>query len=737
MKTNMKKGMIVLLAAVILFRFISPEWYTTYAKDNKPTHGTADTLISEDMLSNEVPKDYKVNPETQGKGKDGEYNALFLKDDIQTISIEIDENNLNYLFQNADEKPTVMADKVTIGDTSVSYVGLKTKGSYTLDHSYTDNQKSDRFSLTINFGSYVKKKDFGEKQNIYGVEKISLNNFFFDKSMMKEYCSLLLMKEMGIPTPQFGLAKVYINGEYFGVYSMIEALDSPILEQYFQCSSKKVSDYLCKPEGTTFLYDEIEKDPSPLWEKDEDTYEKVKDKLPVVEEWIRKLNLLSGGKDFDGNTIDVNSNEYLSYLDQVIDTDEFVRCFAAHSFLCQLDNMFVGKKNFGLYVGDDGRALMIPWDYDLSFGCYSPTTAESTANYDIELMYMPDRGATQNLYQKSKFYKKYPLFNVIFQNDALREQYHTYMLDCSKIMALGGTTSFGKTVEPGLCNKYIETLTEALIEAASEPTAKRAGYMNGIVQPRDVKGALPNLSKIVMMRSVGVYEQVMKIQAHVSGRECNLFMVGNGQPNMWLVENGNLTGTDPASCIFTTAKYQGAAPFLTVENILSEDERYNKISEASEQIGKAVYEAYSIEDAAAEKVKSAYTVSIPCDPETDRTKLTFFSYEGSSLIELSGTWDDNIFTTKIDNPETIVLLMNKENVPGEETDNKGEAGDKASNNNEVTQGDISENNEGEFLNDSQTEEKSSLYPVVIVGCIGIVMIFAAIVFIRVSKKKRR
>ena len=72
---------------------------------------------------------------------------------------------------------------------------------------------------------------------------------------MREYIAMKLMTEMGVPTPQYGLAKLYINKNYYGVYFMVEALDSSILEQYFETNGSDTSDYIIKPENTTLEYD--------------------------------------------------------------------------------------------------------------------------------------------------------------------------------------------------------------------------------------------------------------------------------------------------------------------------------------------------------------------------------------------------------------------------------------------------------------------------------------------------
>ena len=114
-------------------------------------HGTAEEEIPEDLVNNTPPTDYVVDESIHGDAADGAYNAFFLEDSLQTVYIELDENNLNYLLQNAQDAPSVMTNSVTIGDVTLGYCGLKTKGNYTLSHSYTDNPGSDRFSFTINF----------------------------------------------------------------------------------------------------------------------------------------------------------------------------------------------------------------------------------------------------------------------------------------------------------------------------------------------------------------------------------------------------------------------------------------------------------------------------------------------------------------------------------------------------------------------------------------------------------
>lgn len=644
------KFLVIVLAMGLLMSMMPP---ATAA--GRITHGTSNTVITADMVNNTPPANYKINSATQADAKEGVYNAFFSKDALQEVHIQIDENNLNYLLQNAVDEPYVMTTSVTIGNTSVGYCGLRTKGNFTLYHSYHDNPGSDRFSFTVNFGEYITKTAYGEKQTFYGCDKISFNNLFFDKSMMKEFFSFMLMEEMGLPTPQFGLAKLYINDKYYGVYFMVEAMDTSVLEQHWNVDRRQLSSYLCKPTGTNFDYDALSKDAAALWEWDEQTRYKVEDMIPTVLEWSRKLTCLSNGTDFDGKTIDVNSEEYVSLLRQVLDLDEVIKYFATASWLCQMDNMFINSQNYGLYISADGVATLLPWDYDLAFGCYYPSTAETTANYPLDVMYRLDSHSWGAESTSSKnFYRNFPLFKVIYQNDALMVQYHGYMAECSQIAALGGTVaSSGKSYAPGYFHSFIETLQEDLVAAASQNLASNIYYMNNIKQPQDVKEALPNLSEIIAMRSVGVYAQVAGLKAKVSGAGCDLATLGNAITGDYS-RSGNLITVDSATGIFITAEYsggkRGVAPVLQVE---TSEETLQEVTGLLEAGSRETVLAYALGISA--KAKGGYTVTIPLSEDMMASGYTFYLYSGGELTLLEVVKDGNLHTFTCNALGTVVI----------------------------------------------------------------------------------
>ena len=656
------------------------------------THGlNRDTYVQKNQLKETIPDDYTINKDVQAPTKEGQYNSFFLKEDLQTVSVTMDAKNLDFMLQNAATKSTVMADEVTIGDTSIGYVGMRAKGNYTRTH--TESSTSDRFSFSINFGKYINKNNgFEKRQNFYGLSKVSFNNFFFDKTMMKEYNALRLLSEMGLPTPQYGLAKLYINGDYYGVYSMIESFDSSILEQYYNVSGKELSNYLAKPtnyspryygkdldafkdengeftmesllkgaiiqnEDNTYSPGEAILGYSGLWENKDEMFQEIAEELPNVFNWLYRLTALSEGKDFQGNEIDVNSEEYITLLSQVMDVDETVKYFATHSFLCQMDNLFTWHQNYGLYINESAQSLMIPWDYDLAWGCDGdPATGEAVANFQIDKLY-------NNIAQAFSFYSDdltefyggadwdeyssnpgHPLFYVIYQNDSLMEKFHTYMEDCSKICALGGTTSQGESFEPGRFANTIDAISDKVITAASETLAENVTYLN-YSQPASGKDGLPSLKQIIALRAVGVYLQTNQIDAHVTGYGYKQGNLGNdANMGIFTTSGKNIACVDTDTGIFAIADYDESkgGPKLSITKLDASNSVYqeiaNKLSSKDDTLT-----VYHIQNE--KKPISDYQLYLPVTQNysTAGANVYYYHSEDDSLNELSAEKKDNMY----------------------------------------------------------------------------------------------
>jgi hypothetical protein len=244
------------------------------------------------------------------------------------------------------------------------------------------------------------------------------------------------------------------------------------------------------------------------------------------------------------------------------------------------------------------------------------------------------------------------------------EKYHSYMRECSKIATLGGTTSLGKTYEPAWFNSYIETLTPLLKEAASEQLADNVCYLNNTFQPGDLQKALPNLAKIIAMRSVGVLSQTDALNVQVSGEGCDLSTLGNavqGESS----RSGNLAAVDAATGIFVTAdygqeKWNGNAPAIKVQTLESQNEIFQDILDKA-GCKEEELTVYAISDKATPD--GGYRVYIPLASSYQDKEVAFYSYDSEQITELSMTVDDNLYSA---DTETIryIAVVGKEKAQG-------------------------------------------------------------------------
>ncbi|MBU5487145.1 CotH kinase family protein [Clostridium sp. MSJ-8] len=449
-----------------------------------------------------IPSNYKINKATQGEAIEANYSKLFNTENIETVKINISKKNLNYLLDNALDTPTVLANSISIGNNKINYVGIRTKGNSTLRNVHDDN--SNRFSFSINFGKYIKKSEYGEKQNFYGLHKISLNNMYGDATLLKEYLSYKLMTDMNIPTPYYALVNLYINDENYGLYLLLENIDEALINR----TLKEEGGLLCKPElpgsdllctkdynsfdisSTDYKDNDIYKDYSGIWDNvnegiDINNYKKSKkiklnNQINSTIEWIKNLNLLSSSES-------CNTAEYKSSLEKLIDVDEVIRYFAVNTYLVNLDSYQSGKAhNYALYLNNVAR--IIPWDYNYSFGNYGTTEATDMVNFDI---YNPLIDVDIS---------KRPLLNVILKNSDYRALYEKYLEDCVIITTKGGQTSDNKSYAP---NNYINTISNMKSKLLDKYTNNSCFY-----KKKDFLIATDGLTQLITARSLSVDKQL-------------------------------------------------------------------------------------------------------------------------------------------------------------------------------------------------------------------------------------
>ena len=175
---------------------------------------------------------------------------LFNQDKIINLDISIDEDSWDDILENALAEEYVSCD-VTVNGKEFKNVAIRPKGNTSLTNVANDDT-TDRYSFKIEFDHYI------SNQTCYGLDKLILNNNISDATYMKEYLSFDLMSYMSVSAPLHNYVNITVNGESWGLYLGIEAMEESYAERNFGSNYGK----LYKPESVGMGAKEDNKDGS-------------------------------------------------------------------------------------------------------------------------------------------------------------------------------------------------------------------------------------------------------------------------------------------------------------------------------------------------------------------------------------------------------------------------------------------------------------------------------------------
>lgn len=310
--------------------------------------------------------------------------VVYPHDEVVTVNIEISSSDYNDMILNALDEEYYVAD-ITYNGYTLSNVAIRTKGNSSLRDVAMDGD--DRFSFNVDLNYYI-------DQDLFGIDKLILNNLFMDPTMMAEYITYEAFDSLDAVSSRTTYTALYINDEYYGLYLSVESVSNEFLDANYGDSLGE----LYKPEmgkGSDLDY------------------------------------ISSNGDDYTGlineNTED-DSNDAIAQLIEAIDTgeniddifnvDSFLKYLAISTYTIHLDTYQSGMfHNYYLY-NDDGVFQWIPWDLNMTFNGFpgAKMTDEAATEFLI------DEPVVGNMSQ-------YPLVETILKDEEYLAQYHVYLVE--------------------------------------------------------------------------------------------------------------------------------------------------------------------------------------------------------------------------------------------------------------------------------------------------------------------
>jgi len=226
------------------------------------------------------------------------------------------------------------------GDIKKENIAIRSRG--------LGSRNANKPGLKLDFNEYV-------SQDFLGLKSLVLDNLVQDAAMMTERLSLSLFRRLGIPAPRLAHARLYVNENYAGLYTMVEPVDKVFLKRFYGEDKGDLYDY-----GWAFEY-RFENLGS-----NSDSY------FPVPFE--AKTNSSS----FDAASVmemirianEATDEEFPAAIAKYIDANEFVKYLAAEAFVGDIDGFLGdwGMNNFYLYKhGGKTMFSLIAWDKDVTF----------------------------------------------------------------------------------------------------------------------------------------------------------------------------------------------------------------------------------------------------------------------------------------------------------------------------------------------------------------------------------
>lgn len=362
-------------------------------------------------------------------------------------SIDIVMDDWDSFIENC-ESEEYSSCAVVIDGESYKNIAIRAKGNTSL--SQVANYGNDRYSFKLEFDHY------SDSTTYHGLDKLCLNNIIQDNTYMKDYLCYTMMNYAGVSSPLCSFAFITVNGEDWGLYLAVEAVEDSFLERNYDSTGN-----LYKPDsmsmgggrgnGKDFDQDDFDFSKFDKSNTENDTSDSS-DTSSKTDFQPPQMGNLGGGKgdkggfggmgsddvkliytddDFDSyeNIFDsaktditdsdktrlINSLKVLNSDDaaSAVDVDAVIKYFAVHNFVCNFDS-YTGSMihNYYLYE-NDGILSMIPWDYNLAFGGFvGGSDSTSMINYPID---SPVSGGDTD---------SRPMLAWIFSDEEYTELYH-------------------------------------------------------------------------------------------------------------------------------------------------------------------------------------------------------------------------------------------------------------------------------------------------------------------------
>jgi len=180
----------------------------------------------------------------------------------------------------------------------------------------------------------------------YKLGKLNLNAEYCDPTLMREKLSYDLFQDLGVLSPRARFVKLYVNGDYYGLFTDVENPRRGWLDEFGIDNGGS----LYQAQGSRMVVLDSPEEYESVFEKElreDEPFDDLIELITVLNSW--------------------QSAEIHEQFNSWLDMQQFKRYMVAHCLISSADHV---ETNYYLYhdLEDGGDWIIIPWDHDRTWG---------------------------------------------------------------------------------------------------------------------------------------------------------------------------------------------------------------------------------------------------------------------------------------------------------------------------------------------------------------------------------
>ncbi|PKL76838.1 MAG: spore coat protein CotH [Candidatus Melainabacteria bacterium HGW-Melainabacteria-1] len=226
-------------------------------------------------------------------------------------------------------------------------VGIRYKGNSSLRSSWGRTLK---MPFRFDFDEFENEYPEIKNQRFFGFKRLTLSSGFTDNSLIREKVVADIFRDAGVPAAKTAFYRLYVDygegSKYFGLYTMVEAPDKPMLAQQF----KNAEGNLYKPTGNGAKFVNFDEKAFP---------KKTNENSSDFNDIKAVFSALHADR--------ADAAKWRAGLEQVFDVDNYLNYLAVNTLIQNWDTYGRMSHNYYLYTDpSDGKVHWIPWDHNMA-----------------------------------------------------------------------------------------------------------------------------------------------------------------------------------------------------------------------------------------------------------------------------------------------------------------------------------------------------------------------------------